>query len=963
MFVSPDADVEAALPLLKSLFALSDLEHLSWRQLSSKDGYIVSELPPNPTLGLPQKCYRTQFVVNADLDSFHHVLKDEASMRLCDPTLNELRTLEQRGCTTLVYASYASPSPWLVAPRDFCVWSAAVFTTQEQLRRVSSGFKLGCAFAPDGALATSACSQSRQGCGGASDTERRIYLQNSVTAPEVDATAAPTLEKGKPLVRGFIHCFGYMAFEDPACQGGLRVMNYCCVDPAGHIPKWVIAAAVSENTNKMRRLAALAESAGAAARAANCTLSSPSALSTEELQATQPLESQIAVADSPLALSLIAEEEVVSTPSPAKGYCDPTPSPAAPTMEGPLAKETVSSPSTKLDAVGSMASLSTDFPPPVQPLAAEQRGSSPPSGMKSSPARDRCPHTSMSPRQPATARSLDPLIQLLSSLARSHGWHTRREAGGLEYAELRTLPEPLRSNDPLIMAMRVSTSLHCRLDTFSAVLRSPALAPVIDPELVRVLNIGASSGGFHQTVRHKPTTSVHVAVPAAGQLRHYQFDAGDLFQCPWDMALECTEAELTQPESSRYGFHAPSVPAATYVWVSADNTNSCYRGVHPDSHCQHMQVRVFGVIAVAVSRSADRVRVSQYMLFKPTVALPSICVSRWYLSLQKRSAAAEFLSGVSRWMERRMDRLRSLCEAQQRRQNSSNMVALDKEPLLHFLYKVHCAEGDRALESPGTLRYGDVFAKYIPWTTEAASPPLVVLSLVFPCSLTQLRDFMLCSSPRDRYALENGVHSYDELPSPPGFTAVRVQYDAASASFPWVRLTLLEAFGEVQGVDVPRRALVLSCAGVDEDVGNAFEVMDRDGEGLDLTVDVDERFENGRVFCYGWVATAPHGDGARACADGPSVGLGHSCTGVTHISSEVCSMRSALNDEAKEIAQHHPEYIVLMKYLSVALPCSHQPDLDAAGLPCGFIAEQAAVLQRFRDAVCMWSSINVASSR
>ncbi|CBZ26355.1 hypothetical protein, unknown function [Leishmania mexicana MHOM/GT/2001/U1103] len=965
MPVSSDMDVVAAVPVLKPLLGLASSSPVSWKHLSSQDGYNVSEFPPIPALGLPMKCYRTQFVVNADLDSFQRVLNDESSIRQFDLTMKEMHILERCASKTLLYTSYASPSPWLVAPRDFCVWSAAIFTTLEQLKRISSEATEGSAQSSNNSLTVKKFVCTSQQWGEAPDPGQTVYLQNSVTALESDSAAVATRQGGKPFVRGVVYCFGYVAFADPSINGKLRVTHYCCVDPVGQIPKWLVAAAVDENTKKLRKMAELVEAAAAAAAsAAEPTLACIRAPSADWLPAEEAQEPEFTLAGSAEEPSEEAKGEGVSTPLFTKDLCDEAPSPAVPAVEGPSDSGACPSPDAEAEAAPCMTPESSDVSPLPQPTSKERRSSPP------SPAtwRNTATHdpslTSMPPQQPGTAASVDPRVKILSLLARSNDWYTRREVAEMQYAELRILPEPLCSKNPLCIAMRVSTLVRCTLDTFVAVLRNPALFPEIDPELVRVVAASTSSGASSRTASREPSTSGHGAASTAGEVRHYQFDANDSFRRPWDMVLHCTDFELTQVNGGRYGFHTPGVPAATYLWVGADNTTCSYRGVHPDGYHQHMQVRVFGVTAVAVPRSAESVRVSQYMLFDACAPLLSTPHSSWHISFQKKCPTEEFLSSVSRWLEDRMGRVRRLSEARHRRRHNSAMVALDKVPLLRFLYAVHCAEGGRALESPEAAWYGDVLAGAIRWTGKGGSPslrtetgsddpPLVVLSTVFPCSLAQLRDYMLCSSPRHRYALEYGVHTYEELTSPPEFTTVRVEYGAASASFPRVRLTILEAFGELHGVNVPSPTLVLSRTGVDGDVKDECEELDFNSENFGhLRGSADERFDDGHVFCSGWVATTLEGSGSQPCANGPLAGLRSPHSGLAPLSSELCTERSTSDAKAEKAAVHQLERIVVTQYLSVGLPSAHQCDLDADGLPCGCIAEQAALLQRFRDAVC-----------
>ncbi|KAG5465080.1 hypothetical protein LSCM4_00532 [Leishmania orientalis] len=994
MLISSDGDLLAAVPVLKPLLALAEISPVSWKQLSSRDGYTVSEIPPMPALGLPIKSYRTQFVVNADLAYFQRVISDEASIREYDPNLKDLRTLERRACTSLLYTSYVSPSPWLIAPRDFCVRCASVFTTPQQLMRVLADTDEGSDQLSNRSLTPNACCWAWQGSEGTPDPSQTLYLQSSMTALESDCGAVPTpLNRGR-FVRGIVYCFGYVAFADPSIEGKLRVTNYCCVDPAGQLPQWLVAAAVDENTKKLRKIAALVEAAAAATPAAAQILTCPSALSAQPSSAKQQQEPQLSAASNPNASSDEANEEGFPTPLRAEVHCREALLLALPKAGGPSANETYPLTQADGDTDPLMPPASASFSSAPHSARKERRSSPPPSATREGTPAYHHTATSVPPRLPNAAANVNRKLELLSLLARANGWRTCRETGEVQYAELHALPEPLRSTDPLCVAMRVSTSVRCNLDTFAAILRNPALFPEIDPELVRVVSASTSPGGSGRAASQESSTSANGALPAAtasrqasmllsgtrrnatvDQVRHYQFDASDSFRYPWDMVLHCSDVELTQLDGGRYGFHTPEVAAATYVWAAEENTTLFYRGAHPDSYHRHMQVRVFGITAVAVPRCADTVRVSQYMLFEAGAPAPPIRQNRWHLSFQKKSPKKEFLPCVSSWMETRMKRLRRLCEDQQRRLNRSAMMALDKMPLLHFVYQVHCAEGGCLLESPETALHGDVLARSIPWAGGGSSqrlrvggvsgePPLLVLSTVFPCSLAKLRDYMLFNPPRCRYALESGIHAYEEFPSPPGFTTVRVEYGAASATFPQVRLTLLEAFGEVGGANASSPTLVLSRAGVGGDVGTASEELDTMDEcsGV-LHSGADDRFEDGRVFCYGWVASKLEGNASQTSANGSSEARERPNSGRVAVSPGLRRMLPTSEGKCEDPAVLSPECIKVTQYLSVGLPLSRQGHLDANGLPHGCMAEQAAFLQRFRDAVCSRDPNEGTSSR
>ncbi|KAK7200580.1 hypothetical protein NESM_000113900 [Novymonas esmeraldas] len=983
---SSDADVAAAAPVLRSLLTCASAAPLLWKTLSDRDGFCVCELPPTPALGLPMACYRTQFTVAGDMDALHRVLTEETLIREYDPTLKELRVLDQQACGALLYTSYTSPAPWLVTARDFCVWSSAVRVSRQQLAQICDG---------EGAADVVIQGASRAAAHrDESEDAPTVFLQNSVTASASESAVVPPPRRGTSLVRGVVHCFGYVAVADASVRSQLHVVNYCCVDPAGKIPKWLVAAAVDDNTKKLKRMASQVSLAASAAAAA--TVDVPRAAVSPSPAPSTPAppdatETLIVVRESPAA-SPVTAVGVVGVPGDVapEEHVPPHPpdsvrnSDAAASTVRPLRRSLSESLAGDGDGAPPTAAASAELrhspqrsdkahggpPPPLSGAATAAAASA------SAPPTPRHPCTSPSPQRTNVAAHHHPGVAALGLLARATGWQLRREVRGMQCAELRALPPPLHCGDPACVALRVSVSVDCTLDTFAAVLRSPALAPEIDPELVRVMAIPASARRSCSAASREPSracetlsffageeegpSAAAVGLGAAsplscdgGHLRHYEFAADDAFRCPWHMVLQCGELEVAPVDGGRYGFHTPGVPAATHVWVGTEDDVGLYRGAHPDSRHHRVPVRVFGTTAVAVPRSADTLRVSQYMLLDssgvPTVAGRS---GGWRSAFRKRKGeAGAFLAAVSAWMERRLRRLTGLCEEAQRRHQRNAIMALDKEPLLQFLYRVHCTEGGPAMERPSAVLYGDILTQSTTWTRAAGAsvPPLLVLSTVFPCSLAHLRLFMLSTPPRRRYALEAGVHSYDELPAPPGFSAVRVEYGAASASFPWVRLSFLEAFGELRGEEVPWSTLVLSRTSLDavaaeEGCDEEPPVDGVGGIGLSSS-GADWRFGNGRLFCSGWVATMLDGDepldGAQGDLSTPPLR-----------SPSAPSMPTA--GERAPVA-HGSARIVVMQYLCVDIRSSEGPGAGAEGYSPQCVADQVDLLRRFRDAVCMWN--------
>jgi hypothetical protein len=255
MSLASDEDVRTAAPVIEPLLQLAGSASLSWATTSTRDGYTVSEIPAAPTLGIPIKCFRTQFVVHADVDTLAQVVLSEAALRQCDPTLAEMRVLGQDRCNTLVYTAYTSPSPWLVSPRDFCVTAASIVTTPEQLNRV-------CPQTPPTIfseyLRDASDAPLREGCPPPASS---VFVQNSRSTTSPLCPPLTAADGSTAYIRGVVHCYGYIAWPDVRQKEKLHVSNFCCVDACGRIPKWLMAAAADQNMQKLKRLAQLAEEA------------------------------------------------------------------------------------------------------------------------------------------------------------------------------------------------------------------------------------------------------------------------------------------------------------------------------------------------------------------------------------------------------------------------------------------------------------------------------------------------------------------------------------------------------------------------------------------------------------------------------------------------------------------------------------------------------------------------------
>jgi hypothetical protein len=551
------------------------------------------------------------------------------------------------------------------------------------------------------------------------------------------------------------------------------------------------------------------------------------------------------------------------------------------------------------------------------------------------PPEDRQP-----PGQPKQQQPLDVMVLPLAQLARAHSWHTVREADGVEYAELRSLPPSLSTPDDggLGVALRVSTAMTCSLDTLEEVVRSPGHSPEIDPELVCLVAapsssqicsqldahahqqrhpIGNSSStgirGAETTSENAPDLGVsqrvtdsprgHLSASVLCQLRHLQLNAEWPFTHAWDVLLRCTEGELNPYEGGQLGFHTPGIPASTYIWVGSSDDDSSHASSAYRHGFQRMHLRVFGLVAVAIPRSASVVRVTHYLLFQHPSSQSLRAVrqadSRFAVKGKER-AASDFLQAVSCWMGRRVCRLRCLCEAQQLERARNSMVPLDKKPLLQYLYTEHCAQQQTSTARGAPHRIGDVVVRraeamhddsqsassaassHLSANANSTRPPLYVFSLVFPCTLRHLRAYMNSTSARTRYTLDEHVVFYEELPGPPGLRVIHLEgsgYTVSTAS-PQTSFMFLEAFGALRGKGVPHPTLVLSRANCDWLQPNA-EAEGVEGEGIlshrgGVMSDCDA-VHVGRIYCSGWVATAmDHTDDDVGVSDGDSLEMASS---------------------------------------------------------------------------------------
>ncbi|KPA81570.1 hypothetical protein ABB37_03909 [Leptomonas pyrrhocoris] len=982
MPVASDADIRAAAAVLEPLLQLAGSPSLTWTTTSSRDGYTVSEIPAAPALDIPLKCFRTQFAVHADVETFAHAIASEDAARKCDPTLKEIRILSTDHCNSLLYTSYVSPAPWLVSPRDFCVTAANVLTSPDQLRRVCPQ-TLETLF-PE--YRRGVYGRSRED---ATSPSSMVFLQSSRSTPS-PLCPPPTSEGTVTYIRGFVHCYGYIAWPCAGEHGTLQVTNFCCVDACGRVPKWLVAAAIDQNTEKLKRIAHHVEE-------------------TAREQASPPL---------PPPLPTAFEEPFNDAPD-ADGSREsvsrtlPTPPPPTTPNESPYDAELL-----RVQTPGTMVSAFTETLSAATPTL-----SRPPSALPNAPPTDPI----LFPVPPRTASSsppaqeieqqqqqqfsgdqpmlFDTMVQPLALLARAHGWHAVREVDSIDYAELRALPPSLTSRDGVCVALRVSTTVTCSLDTIKELLRNPARAPEIDPELVRLVvapptppqlehnnhqpsiereDGGEGASGTSRAQGFKSSTGASTrgrCLMTSSQLRHLQFRAEPPFRHAWDVLLRCTEGEFSPHEGGQLGFHTSGVPASTYVWMAKSSDGSEGRTVHAQGFVR-MHLRVFGVVVVAVPRSADAVRVTHYLLVD-TPSLSSSSSSQnslprndsQFAAKGAKKVTASFLNAVSVWMGQRLCRLRSQCEAQQLKCARDAMAPLDKEPLLRYLYHIHCTQQAVAARHDTPRRVGDVQVRCTefpgsntedssPPARGAAVPPLYVFSLVFPCSLRHLQVYMNSTSSHARYAMDERIVLYEEGPSPPGFQAIHVEVTSGDDShLTPLSFSFLETFGLLRDQDAPQNALVLSRLNCDQ---------------LQCVADTDSKEDavhTGRIYCSGWVATPidPTEDGAEGIDDTPSSSSPPYVPFSASVVQREGVMRRLVASARKRFGDppnvkdddHVPQVVpstvtrgtVVTRYVSLCTSSSCGPEAAARAERNPLMMErEATVLQRFRDAVCAWKA-------
>jgi len=413
--------------------------------------------------------------VSCSICTFASVLEDVSLIPIYDRTLERCDVLENSSAGALVYTSYRQQTR-LVAPRDFCVRSVKVMVAVDPPEIL------------DGVIS---CPPTPGRLPGAP-----VFMQSNVSC---DSPLCPITDNRKRLVRGAVHVFGYIAWAVAAHPLRVRVENYCCVDAGGYIPKWVTAAAVRLNCEKLARLSALAED------------SELSRASTEVAEACCPPGEQATG-------SLSSGEGRMRVPQTING--------------AGLQSESscrIADPSRGAEALASV----THADSPSSPLV---HGS----GTTSLP----CPNDGSSAltsgsiakeESPWIARGeVQRCIQRISALARASGWRVLHDDRDYTVSELAR--PPVEALDALgagpadvgdsLRAVRVSTRVACTLAELVSVAQVVAFTSALEPELVRDVfrrltplhwqrRGDRTPAGFSPAPIGSPTT----AHPSAHQLR------------------------------------------------------------------------------------------------------------------------------------------------------------------------------------------------------------------------------------------------------------------------------------------------------------------------------------------------------------------------------------------------------------------------------------------------------------
>ncbi|CAD2213073.1 hypothetical protein, conserved [Angomonas deanei] len=130
--------------------------------------------------------------------------------------LVDFTVLDNSNNIQTVYTSYKQPAPF-VSPRDFVVRTSQAMLSREEQENLQLN-----------------------------PTHERLFITASTHGD--NALHPPTRDK----VRGCVNAFGYAAYEN--ADNSITVVNFMCVDPAGSIPAFAVAAGVSDQAAKLNAL-------------------------------------------------------------------------------------------------------------------------------------------------------------------------------------------------------------------------------------------------------------------------------------------------------------------------------------------------------------------------------------------------------------------------------------------------------------------------------------------------------------------------------------------------------------------------------------------------------------------------------------------------------------------------------------------------------------------------------------
>ncbi|CAD2213072.1 hypothetical protein, conserved [Angomonas deanei] len=165
---------------------------------------------------LPQKVYRIERRYKCSLDAFQVIASDEKVSKEVDSMLVDFTVLDNSNNIQTVYTSYKQPAPF-VSPRDFVVRTSQAMLSREEQENLQLN-----------------------------PTHERLFITASTHGD--NALHPPTRDK----VRGCVNAFGYAAYEN--ADNSITVVNFMCVDPAGSIPAFAVAAGVTDQAAKLNAL-------------------------------------------------------------------------------------------------------------------------------------------------------------------------------------------------------------------------------------------------------------------------------------------------------------------------------------------------------------------------------------------------------------------------------------------------------------------------------------------------------------------------------------------------------------------------------------------------------------------------------------------------------------------------------------------------------------------------------------